>query len=46
MKKQVLTLLAGMALGMVLLSGGSAAASTVLTAKPTTQTFFVNGQKV
>lgn len=46
MKKQVLTLSAGMALGMALLSGGCAAASTVLTAKPTAQTFYVNGQQV
>lgn len=46
MKKQVLTLLAGMVLGMALVSGGYAAANTVLTAKPTTQAFYVNGQKV
>lgn len=46
MKKQVFTLLAGMVLGMALISGGYAAANTVLTAKPTSQTFYVNGQKV
>lgn len=46
MKKQVLTLLAGMALGMALLSGGYAAANTVLTARPTAQAFYVNGQQV
>ena len=46
MKKQILTLLAGMVLGMALLSGGYAAANTILTASPTTQTFYVNGEKV
>ena len=46
MKKQVLTLLAGMVLGMTLLSGGHAAANTVLTARPTTQTFYLDGQKI
>lgn len=45
MKKQVLTLLTGMVLGMALLSGGYAAANTVLTAKPSSQTIYVNGQK-
>ncbi len=46
MKKQLLTLLAGMALGMALLSGGYAAASTALTAKPSSQVIYVNGQQV
>lgn len=46
MKKQLLTLLAGMALGMALLSGGYAAASTALTAKPSSQAIYVNGQQV
>ena len=46
MKKQLLTLLAGMALGMALLSGGYAAASTVLTAKPSSQAIYINGQQV
>lgn len=46
MKKQIFTLLAGMVLGMALLSGGYAAASTVLAATPSNQTFYVNGQQV
>lgn len=46
MKKQVLTLLAGMVLGMALLSGGYAAANTALTARPSAQTFYLNGQQV
>ena len=46
MKKQILTLLTGMMLGMALLSGGYAAANTVLTASPSSQTFYLNGQKV
>ena len=46
MKKQVLTLLTGMVLGMALLSGGYAAANTVLTAKPSSQAIYVDGQKV
>ncbi len=46
MKKQILTLLTGMVLGMALLSGGYAAANTVLTAKPSSQAIYVDGQKV
>lgn len=46
MRQKILILLAGVVLGMVLLSGGYAAASTTLTASPTSQTFYVNGQKV
>ena len=46
MKKQILTLLAGMVLGMALLSGGYAAANTVLTATLSTQPIFVDGEQV
>ena len=46
MRQKILTLLTGAVLGMALVSGGYAAANTVLTASPTTQTFYVNGQKV
>ena len=45
MKQRIVTLLIGMILGMALLSGGYAA-STVLTAAPTSQTFYVDGQRV
>lgn len=46
MKQRILTLLAGMALGMALLSGGYAAASTVLTATPSSQTFYIDSRQV
>lgn len=46
MKQKVFTLLLGMALGMALVSGGSAVASTVLTATPSGQTFYIDGQQV
>ena len=46
MKQRILTLLAGMVLGMALLSGGYAAASTVLTATPSSQTFYIDGRQV
>lgn len=46
MRQKIFTLLAGMALGMALLSAGNAAESAALTARPTKQTFYVNGQKV
>lgn len=46
MKKQIFTLLTGMVLGMALLSGGYAAASTALTATPSNQIFYVDGQRV
>ena len=45
MKQKVFTLLLGMALGMALVSGGSAVASTVLTATPSGQTFYIDGQQ-
>ncbi len=45
MKQRILTLLAGMALGMALLGGGYAA-TAALTARPTTQTFYLKGEKI
>ncbi len=46
MKQRLLTLLVGIVLGMMLLSGGYAATSAVLTASPTTQTFYMDGRQV
>lgn len=46
MRQKLFTLLVGMALGMALLSGGYAAASTILTAAPSTQTFYIGGEQV
>lgn len=46
MKQRILTLLAGVALGMALLSGGYAAANTVLTAAPSSQTIYIDGRQV
>ncbi len=46
MKNRMWSYLMGLLSGMMLLSGGYAAASTVLTAAPTSQTFYVNGQRV
>lgn len=46
MRQKIIFLLAGMALGMALLSGGSAVASTVLTATPSSQTFYIDGQRM
>lgn len=46
MKQKILTLLAGVVLGMALLSGSYAAASTVLTATPSSQTFYIDGRQV
>ena len=46
MKQKVLFMLAGVCLGIALVSGSQAAASTALTAIPSRQTFYVNGQKV
>ena len=46
MKQKILTLLTGVVLGMALVSGGYAAANTVLTASPSSQTFYVNGKRV
>ena len=45
MRQKVFTLLAGMALGMALLSGGYAA-GTALTATPSSQTFYIDGKQV
>ena len=43
MRQKILTLLTGAVLGMALVSGGYAAANTVLAASPSTQTFYLNG---
>ena len=43
MKQRLFTLFTGMVLGMMLLSGSYAAANTILTASPISQTFYVNG---
>lgn len=45
MRQKILFLLAGMALGAALLSGGYAAANAVLTASPSGQTFYIDGQQ-
>lgn len=45
MKQKVFTLLLGMVMGMALVSGGSAVASTVLTATPSGQTFYIDGHQ-
>ena len=46
MRQKIMFLLAGMALGMALLSGGSALASVALTAYPSNHTFYVDGRRV
>lgn len=46
MRQRFFILIAGMAMGMALLSGGTALASTVLTATPSSQTFYINGRQV
>ena len=46
MRQKIMYLLAGMALGMALLSGGSALASVALTAYPSNHTFYVDGRRV
>ena len=46
MRQKIFTLLAGMILGMALLSGGHAAANAVLTATPSSQAFYIDGQRV
>lgn len=46
MKNKTLTFLMGLLCGMMLLSGGYAAANTVLTASPSTQTFYVDGRQI
>ncbi len=45
MRQKIFTLLAGMALGMAIVSGGSAAANAVLTATPSSQAFYIDGQR-
>lgn len=45
MRQKIFTLLAGMALGMAIVSGGSAAANAVLTATPSSQPFYIDGQQ-
>ncbi len=46
MRQKIMFLLAGMALGMALLSGGSALAAAVLTAVPSNHVFYVDGRQV
>ena len=46
MKNRMWTYLMGLLSGMMLLSGGYAAANTMLAANPSTQTFYVNGLRV
>ncbi len=46
MRQKFLTLLLGMGLGMALLSGGYAAANTVLTATPSAQAFYIDGKQM
>lgn len=46
MRQKIMLLLAGMALGMALLSGGSALAAAALTAVPSNHTFYVDGRRV
>lgn len=46
MRQRIITLLTGMALGMALLSWGSAAGPAELTAAPSSQTFYVDGKQV
>ncbi len=45
MRQKIFTLLAGMALGMAIVSGGSAVPPTALTATPSSQTFYIDGQQ-
>lgn len=45
MRQKILILLAGVALGMALLSGGYAAVNTALTATPSGQTFYIDGRQ-
>lgn len=46
MKQRILFLLAGVCLGITLVSGGQAVASNLLTAKPSNQAVYVDGKKV
>lgn len=46
MRQKFFTLLLGMVLGMALLSGGYAAANTVLTATPSAQAFYIDGKQM
>lgn len=46
MKQKIMLLLAGVVLGMALVSAGPAAASNVLTAVPSSQAVYVDGQRV
>lgn len=46
MRQKIMILLAGMALGMALLSGGTAFASAVLTATPSNHVFYIDGRRV
>lgn len=46
MRQKIFILLAGVILGMVLVSGGSAVSATVLTATPSSQMFYIDGQQV
>lgn len=46
MKQRITTLLLGMVLGMALIGGSHAAASAILTATPSTQPIYVDGQRV
>ncbi len=45
MRQKIFTLLAGMALGMAIVSGGSAVPPTALTATPSSQAFYIDGQQ-
>lgn len=46
MRQRIFTLLAGITLGMALVSDGSAVASTVLSATPSAQAFYIDGRRV
>ena len=46
MRQKIMILLTGAIMGMAMVSGGYAAANAILTASPTSQTFYVTGQKV
>ena len=46
MRQRIFHTLVGMMMGMVLLSGSSALASTVLTATPSNQEFYIDGRRV
>ncbi len=46
MRQKIMFLLAGMALGMALLSGGNALAAAALTAAPSNHVFYVDGRQI